>query len=121
MYFPIHRLKPAANVSVDNLFQILPSKVNHPCLPCPTAGGRQAGILMSGFRDTYHIPDSSRGLGVEFTLVHRINSAVNVFIAEFPIILSLNISPEVNEGNKDKKGLIPQLIENLVKERTKIL
>ena len=36
------------------------------------------------------------------------------------IISSLNISPEVNEGNKDKKGLIPQLIENLVKERTKI-
>lgn len=36
------------------------------------------------------------------------------------IILSLNISPEVNEKNKDRKGLIPQLIENLVKERTKI-
>jgi len=36
------------------------------------------------------------------------------------IILSLNISPEINEKNKDKKGLIPQAIENLIGERTKI-
>ena len=36
------------------------------------------------------------------------------------IILSLNISTEVNKENKDKKGLIPRIIENLVKERTKI-
>lgn len=36
------------------------------------------------------------------------------------IILSMNISIEVNDENKDRKGLIPKLIESLVEERTKI-
>ncbi|MFH2025823.1 MAG: hypothetical protein ABIK30_08365 [bacterium] len=55
-----YRINPVVNV-FGFLFTITSYQNNvHSCLTCPTAGGRQAGILMSGTVSQTQIPEFIR-------------------------------------------------------------